>query len=172
MANPDLEQIETEPTSSPTRSPARSVVGAAPEELQARIAATKLRNLLRLNAAFSITSGIITVAVAVAAAAAIAGLLDIDVVWLVRVVGVLVIGFGGLVLSAATVKTPRLPAIAAMVSVADMSWVAATIAVVVAGLISTSGAILVTGVALVTLDFGLIQLRARNCLRIARGCER
>lgn len=163
MANAELEPAETEQTSSATRSPARSFVGAAPEELRARIAATKLRNLLRLNAAFSITSGTVTVA----AAGAIAGLLDVNVVWLVRVVGVLVIGFGGLVLAAATVRSPRLLTMAAMVSGADLTWVAATAVVVVSGLISTNGAILVTGVALVTLEFGLIQFRGRYRLRTA-----
>lgn len=117
-----------------------------------------LRTALRLNAGFSLLTGLI----ATIAAGWVADRLGIEQTWLVRTIGIGLLGFAaGLVfisgLSAPVVRTQAL-----QISIADFGWVAATIVVIAAGWLSTTGAIVMALIAVVVADFGLLQLWQRR----------
>jgi hypothetical protein len=85
-------------------------------------------------------------------------------VGLTRLVGVGLIGFASLVLSACTLPADRMRVEALLISLADLTWVGATIAVLVTGELNATGTGLAIVVATAVLDFGLAQLRFRRRL--------
>ncbi len=138
---------------------------AAPEaELAARRAATRLRNVLRLNAGFSTATGV----VALAAGGPVADLLGIDDAWSVRSAGAMLLGFAVVVLIVASLRTTRLDRWSLAVSLADLGWVGGTVGVIAAGWLSTGGAVTMGVVGLLVGELGVAQLRARRRLRLAK----
>lgn len=134
----------------------------AGERRLAEIGATarQLRLILRTNAAFSLLSGV----VAIVAAEPVSELLGVDVSWLVRLVGVGLVGFAGGVLLIARAAPGRLHASALLVSAADFGWVAATAVVIAGGWLAGGGVAMLGVVALVVAAFGIEQLIARHRL--------
>jgi hypothetical protein len=128
----------------------------APEpEIHTRIALTRLRNVLRLNAAFSLTTGL----VGTLAAGWVANLIGIDSVALVRLISV---GLLSVAVSVGIIAGSRdrvVHRLGPVVSTGDLAWVIATVAVLVAGGLSTRGAVVMGLLGLATLDLGLVQLR-------------
>lgn len=140
-----------------------NLLAASPSELDARRAATRLRNTLRLNAAFSTLTG----ALAVIAGGPVADLLGVDEVWAVRATGALLLGFAGSVLVVASLRTGLLDRLSLVVSLADLGWVLGSVGVIALGWFSTGGAIAVAVVAVLVGELGLTQLRRRARLRAA-----
>ncbi|MCY7300521.1 MAG: SRPBCC family protein [Ilumatobacteraceae bacterium] len=136
---------------------ARSFVGAPQIEIDARRAATRLRNLLRSNALFSTATGLL----AVVAGGPIAELLGVDQVWVVRVLGGGLVAFAGLVFVVSGVRTTLLRPANLGVSIGDLGWVAGTLAAFALGWLSTSGVVAMGATGVVVLALGLTQLRAR-----------
>lgn len=95
----------------------RSFVGAPRSEVDARRAATRLRNLLRCNALFSTATGL----VAAVAGGPVAELLGIDQVGLVRVLGGGLVAFAGLVFVVSGVRTSLLRLASLIVSIGDLA---------------------------------------------------
>ena len=135
----------------------RSFVGANQGEVDARRAATRLRNMLRANAVFSTVTGLL----AVVAGGPVAGLLGIDQVWVVRALGSGLVGFAGVVIVVSGVRTSLLRPASLVVSIGDLGWVAATLATFALGWLSTSGVAVMSATSVVVLGLGLAQLRAR-----------
>ncbi len=146
-----------------TSTEVRNVLAAPEAELAARRTATRLRNVLRLNAAFSTLSA----AVALAAGGPVAELLGTDEVWLIRATGALLLGFAVVVLVVASLRTALLDRLALVVSIADLGWVVGTVGVIAAGWVSTGGAVVLGVVALLVGELGIAQLRSRRRLRRA-----
>lgn len=135
-----------------------SYVGAEPPEIDARLWATRLRNLLRLNAAFSVATG----AIGGVAAGRVAEFVGVDQAWLIRLVGVGLLGFGGVVFTVSGSRTSVLQPLSQIISFNDLGWVAGTVVVIALGWLSTRGAIVMGVIGLVVLGFGVSQMRARN----------
>jgi len=126
---------------------------------------TGLRNVLRWNAAFSVLTGL----VAVLAGSGVTEQLGFGaeaVLW-VRLVGVGLLAFAGMVLLIAASPAVRLVPAALEIAIADLGWVLATVAMVAAGAFSTPGAVAAGIIALVVLEFAVLQLRARARARRA-----
>jgi len=139
----------------------RPDVLAAPEtEIAARRAATRLRNALRMNTGFSLLTGLI----ALIASGAISDVLGVEQIWLVRLLGVGLVGFAAFVLWVASTRTTTLTPVSRMISFADFGWVAGTVALIAAGGLSTSRAIVTGLIAFVVLELGINQLRQRSRL--------
>ena len=117
---------------------------------------SRLRRVLRLNAAFSLVTGLS----AVVAAGPVAELLGIDQVWLVRATGAALVGFAGTVAAIARVDSTSLGRLARLVSLADLAWVIGTVPVVAAGWLSVAGAVTMAVIGLVVLDLAVLQLLA------------
>jgi len=139
---------------------ARSFVGAPQSEIDARRAATRLRNLLRSNALFSTATGLS----AVVAGGPVAKVLGVDHVWLVRVLGAGLVAFAGLVFVVSGVRTSLLRPASLGVSIGDLGWVAGTLAAFALGWLSTSGIVVMGATGVVVLGLGLAQLRARGTM--------
>ena len=122
--------------------------------------AERLRLPLRLNAAFSLVSG----AALLVAGGPLGSLMDVDQVWLLRLIGVGVVLFGVDVWFVASRPTGHLVQHSAMVTAADFAWVAATVVVIALGLVNTAGAVLCVAVALAVDGFGTAQFFARRAL--------
>ncbi len=135
----------------------RSFVGASPSEVDARRAATRLRNLLRSNALFSTATGL----AAVVAGGPVADLLGVDQVWVVRVLGGSLVAFAGMVFVVSGMRTSQLQPASLFVSIGDLGWVAGTLAAFALGWLSTSGVAVMGATGVVVLGLGLAQLRAR-----------
>ena len=133
-------------------------VGAAQPEIDARRAATKLRNLLRLNSEFSLVTG----AFGLLAAGPVAEFLGVDQVWIVRLLGAGLLGFAAVVFAVSGTKTSVLNRWGQIISLNDLGWVAGTIAVIGLGWLSTRGAIAMGLIGLVVLELGISQMRARR----------
>lgn len=118
----------------------------------------RLRLVLAANATMSIVFGLI----GAIGAGGVADLLGVDQVWLVRLVSVGLILFGIDVALTARAATHRLPTGALLVSIADWSWVAATVVVVALGLLSTASVVIMGIVGLAVADFALLQLVLRR----------
>lgn len=144
----------------------RSYVGAPQSEVDVRRAATRLRNLLRSNAFFSTATGL----VAVVAGGAVANVLGVDQVWVVRVLGGSLVAFAGLVFAVSGTRISLLRPASLAVSIGDLGWVAGTLAVFALGWLSTSGVVIMSATGFVVLGLGLSQLRARA--RVARAIAR
>ena len=123
-------------------------------------AANRLRIPLRLNAAFSLVSG----AVLLVAGGPIGSLMDVDQVWLLRLIGVIVALFGADVWFVGSRPTRQLIQHSAMITAADFAWVAATVVVIALGVVNTAGAVLCGAVAVAVEGFGTAQLLARRSL--------
>lgn len=117
-------------------------------------AVARLRLVLRANATFSFTCGV----VALVAGAWLSRELGIGHVLLTRLLG------GGLILFAVAVMVisrldeQRLRAEAALVAVADVAWVVGSVAILLTGWSTTTGNVIVALVALAVADFGTTQL--------------
>lgn len=135
-------------------------LGAAQPEIDARRAATKLRNLLRLNAEFSMITG----AVGLIAAGPVAEFLGVDQVYLVRLLGAGLLGFAAAVFAVSGTRTSVLQRWSQIISINDVGWVAGTIVVIAFGWLSTTGAIVMGLIGLVVLELGISQMRARSRL--------
>lgn len=124
------------------------------------VAARPLRTTLRANAVFSVGSGL----VAILAAGAITDWLGVDLAWLVRLIGLGLVGYGGLLVAAARTRPATLCTLGLLATLADVGWVVGTIVIVASGAVDPSGAWLLGAVALVVLAFAVEQLVARRRL--------
>lgn len=147
---------------------ARSFLGGTRGEVGARRTATRLRNLLRVNAVFSTVTGL----VAVVAGGPVADLLGVDRVWVVRALGAGLVGFAVAVFFVSGVRTSLLRPASLVVSIGDLGWVAATLATFAFGWLSAAGVAVMAATGVVVLGLGLAQLRARAAAAHAVGvCE-
>ncbi|MCP3935696.1 MAG: hypothetical protein GY708_10030 [Actinomycetia bacterium] len=135
----------------------------ADEVLSARGMATRLRNVLRVNVGFSAVTGTL----ALVLGGQTADLLGLDPAWIVPALGAGLLGFAGVVFGVAGARTSTLLDWSRIISVADFGWVAATAAVIAAGWLSTTGAIVMGLIGLVVFELGLAQLRWRKRLATA-----
>ncbi|MEZ5411662.1 MAG: hypothetical protein R2761_26750 [Acidimicrobiales bacterium] len=134
------------PDAHPTRSPAtgrRSVD-----------AGRLLPLVLEVNAATSLAAG----AVGLVAARWSADRLGLDDTGWVRLVGAGLILFALAVAASSRLRGPALARAARLISGADAAWVAATVAVVAAGVLSTGGVVIAVVMGVGVLDLGLAQL--------------
>lgn len=115
---------------------------------------TDLRRLFRANAAFSLTTG----AIAAIASGPVADFLGLDQPWLVRVVGLGLVAFAGLLVVTSRQSPELLKAAAPAISAGDLGWVVAT--VVIIGWLSVEGALLMATIAVLVLALGIGQYRA------------
>lgn len=116
-------------------------------------AASKLRTVLRVNAATSLGGGV----VAAAATSWIGEILDVGSELAVRIVGIALIVFAIDVL--VTARSPKVTSGAKLISVADFTWVAGTIVLAVLGAFSGPGVAIMLAVAVAVGGFGVAQLR-------------
>ncbi|MDX2379467.1 MAG: hypothetical protein QNM02_06885 [Acidimicrobiia bacterium] len=123
-------------------------------------AARPLRAVLRANAVFSATCGV----VALLAADRLAEWIGADVVWAVRLVGVGLVAYSPLLLAIAASRPARLTTLSVLVSIADFGWVAATVALLASGAVETTGTWIMAGTAAVVFVFGVQQLITRRAL--------
>lgn len=124
------------------------------------VASRPLRARLRANAVFSVVSGV----VAIVAADAITEWLGVDLAWLVRLLGLGLVGYGGLLVAAARTRPARLRTVGTLATLADVGWVVGTIVIGATGAVATSGAWLLGAVALVVAVFAVEQFVARRRL--------
>lgn len=113
-----------------------------------------------MNAAFSTITGFIGLVVG----GPLADFLGVDQVWLVRLLGGGLVAYGIQLFLVAKARPAMLRLRSLDISLGDLAWVAGTAIVIAAGWLSTSGAILMGLLAVVVLDFGILQLRARKHL--------
>ncbi|MGH1492381.1 MAG: hypothetical protein ACRBK7_23835 [Acidimicrobiales bacterium] len=123
-------------------------------------ASARLRNLLRANSAFSTLSG----AIGVVAAGPAADFLGVEQVWIIRLLGVGLLGFAGAVFAVSRTSTSTLARWSQVISLNDFAWVAGTVLVLLLGWLSTGGAITMGLIGLVVLELGLLQTKARRRL--------
>ena len=119
-----------------------------------RSAAQRLRNTLRLNAATSLFGGL--------AAAVLSGplnaILGASSTALVRIVGVCLVVFALDVVVVAGSSIRNLKRYTLLISAADLAWVAASIATIALGWLSTTGAVVIGFVAVMVATFGIRQI--------------
>ena len=113
-----------------------------------------LKKVLRVNAGFSILSGLILIV----DAGMLSGLFGQAHPWIFRGIGI------GLLLFAADILiTCRLPEIprhkALYFSLGDFGWVAGSVLLLIAAPLSTIAVALVIGIALIVLGFGILQMK-------------
>ncbi len=121
-------------------------------------AVARLRTVLRLNAGFSAIGGLI----ALIAASWVSDGAGIDHVTLTRIVGAGLILFAIDVLLLARASEARLVRDSLLVSVADLSWVAASMVVLAVVDLTRAGVVGTVLVALVVADFAAAQLWFRS----------
>ncbi len=139
-------------------------ISSSPDnEVGARDIATRLRNVLRLNVGFSAVTG----SLALVLGGRIADLLGLEPAWIVPALGAALLGFAGVVFWVAGARTSTLLDWSRVISVADFGWVVATAAVIAAGWLSTTGAIVMGLIGLVVFELGLAQLRGGKRLATA-----
>jgi len=143
-----------------TNSDTKKYLEAPEPEIAARRAATKLRNVLRLNVELSIVTGI----AGLAAGGPIADLLGVEQVWLIRLLGGGLLAFALGVFIVAGSRTRTLQTWAAEISIADLGWVVATAVIIGLGWLSTAGAIVMAVVAAMVLALSVAQIRFRSRL--------
>lgn len=110
--------------------------------------------VLEVNAATSLAAG----AVGLIAGRWSADQLGLDTTTWVRLVGAGLIVFALAVAAASRLRGPDLARAARAISAADLAWVAATVAVVASGVLSTGGVVIALVMGLGVLDLGLAQL--------------
>ena len=125
-----------------------------------RTAEGRLRAVLAVNAATSLVAGV----AGLAAARWWSEELGVDSPGWVRIVSIGLVLFAVDVALVARSRRDVLRRHAATVSVADLTWVAATAVLVAVGAFSTTGAIIAVVMAVGVLDFALLQLRFRSQL--------
>jgi hypothetical protein len=136
--------------------------------------AARLRLVLRINAGFSALTGLIGLAAGGPVADFLgddpsADFLGVDQVWLVRLIGLGLLGFAVAVAGVARLDYQRLAAGSRIISFNDFGWVLGTVAVVALGWLSTGGAVAMGLIAVVVLEFGVSQLLARRSMLNALG---
>ena len=134
-------------------------------ERAAPAAAAKLRLALRINAGFSLATGVTLLV----AAGPIGSLLDVEQTWLLRLLGVGLLVFAADVWHTAAQPVEPLLRWSAVVTAADFGWVVATVVVIALGLLSVSGAVVCIAVAVVVEALGTAQFLARRRLQHAVG---
>ena len=121
-------------------------------------AESRLRSVLRANAAFSVVTG----TVGAVAAGWVADRLGVAQAGWVRFVGVDLLLFAGVVLLVSRLGADRLRLGALLVSAGDLSWVAATVVILAVGAFSGAGPALAVVAGLIVLDLALMQLWFRS----------
>lgn len=127
----------------------------------ARRSAQRLRNILRVNAATSITAGLVMAA----APATVDRVLGTGHAGWVRVVGVGLAVFALDVAVVAGSRTSRLARWTPAVIGADVSWIAASVATIAAGWYQPQGTALVAATAAMVTTFAVLQWRHDASLR-------
>lgn len=131
--------------------------GPAPESTPLR----RLRMVLMTNAATSFAGG----ALGLAAAPWLSEQLGFDHVALTRIISIGLMLFALDVAWLARSRAERTVRWSAAVSIGDFTWVAATIALIAVGSLTTAGVVVAMVLALGVLDFGLLQLWFRGRAR-------
>ena len=129
-----------------------------PSTSMSSTSADRLRLVLRANATFSLVGGV----VALVAGSWLSEQLGIDHVVITRLLGAGLIIFAGDVLFVSRRPEPKLLTESALISTGDFIWVAATVVVLLTGILSTTGVIVATVVGLAVADFGASQLWFRS----------
>jgi hypothetical protein len=122
--------------------------------------AQKLRLVLRANAATSAISG----TVGLIGASYWSTKLGVDNIAVTAAVAVGLLVFAVDVVLASRVADEKLPASALLISIADITWVAATAVVVALGLLTPFGTVAAIVIALGVADFAAVQLWLRRRL--------
>ncbi|MEQ8841727.1 MAG: hypothetical protein RIB98_12170 [Acidimicrobiales bacterium] len=117
-------------------------------------AVARLRLVLRANATFSFVCG----AVALVTGSWLSRELDIDHVTVTRLLGGGLILFAVAVLVISRLDAPLLRTESLVVSIADITWVLGSVAILLTGLLNETGNIVLALVGLVVADFGAMQL--------------
>lgn len=123
----------------------------------------KLRNLLRINAAFSTLTG----AIALVAASPVADFLGVQQVWLIRLLGVALLGFAAAVLLTSRAQGRALDVGSQIISLNDFGWVLGTLVVLALGWLTTEGAVVMGLIGLLVLSLGIGQTVARRQMLVA-----
>lgn len=132
------------------------------EHLEALLAASRVRNVLRTNAVVSASTGLL----AVVAAGPLGTLLDLPTV-AVGGIGVGLVAFSGGLVLATGVRHSRLSALTRAIAGADTAWVVVIAVLIIAGVFSVEGAVVVGATGLVVGAFALLELRgAQQVLRL------
>lgn len=118
----------------------------------------RLRYTLRANAALSFTAGL----TAAVFAPWVSETLGIDHVGLTRAVGIGLMVFAVDVVLIASRPAEQVRSWTRLVSAADAAWVAATVAVLAAGVLTTTGTVVAVVLGLAVADFGISQLWLRS----------
>jgi len=122
------------------------------------LASNRLRLVLRANATTSAAGG----AIALVAASWVSRELGIDHVVLTRVLGAGLVLFALQVLMISRASEPRLLTESLFVSAGDAAWVIGSIVVILTGVLSSTGNLVIGLVALGVADFGATQLWFRS----------
>lgn len=138
------------PTSHPTAHPTDDLTPGRRTADPGRL----LPLVLEVNAATSLAAG----AVGLAASRWSADRLGLDTTTWVRLVGAGLILFALALAAASRLRGPGLVRAAKLISAADAAWVAATVVVVAAGVLSGGGVAIALVMGLGVLDLGLAQL--------------
>lgn len=133
------------------------------DAVESRLPDTWLRKLLRLNAAFSATTGI----VGLAAPGRVARTLGVDATWVIRALGVGLVLYAVDLLVVATLRHRRLVPLGRAASAADAAWVAGTGVVVATGAVSTGGALVLVLLAIPVGALAAMQWRAAGVIELA-----
>ena len=120
----------------------------------------RLRTVLRLNGEFSAISGL----AGTIAAGPIADLFEVEQVWIIRSLGVALIGFAIGLFILASRPSNEVRVMSGVISAADIGWVLGTAGVIALGWISTTGALIMALIAVVVMGFALGQLRFRAAM--------
>jgi len=118
----------------------------------------RLRTVLRLNAALSVSGGLI----AAVAAGWVSDTLGVDQVLLTRIIGIGLVVFAADVAFVASRPEPKLLSETRLVSAADALWVVATVVVLVAQILTVAGVVVAVVLGLAVADFALTQLWMRS----------
>ena len=116
-------------------------------------AESTLRKVLLANTEFSVTTGL----AGLIFGGPVADALGVEQVWLIRMLGAGLLGFAAMLFLIARSPQPMLQRWSREISQADVGWMLGTIAVVLLGWLSTSGAIIMTAIGLIVLGLGITQ---------------
>jgi hypothetical protein len=116
-------------------------------------AESTLRKVLLANTELSVTTGL----AGLIFGGPVAEALGVDQVWLIRMLGAGLLGFAVMVFLIARSPQPMLQRWSREISQADVGWVLGTIAVILLGWLSTSGAIIMAVIASAVLGLGIAQ---------------
>jgi uncharacterized membrane protein HdeD (DUF308 family) len=128
------------------------------ENMTPTTALQRLRLVLAANAAFSVVGG----AIALLAGSWVSRDLGIDHVALTRILGAGLVLFGVAVALVSRASERRMVPESLLISLADAAWVVGTVVVVASGVLTTSGNVVASLIALAVADFGVSQLWFRS----------